>query len=191
MNKNILGGVKMKIAEKLLSLGKQARAGIKFTKPLENIIIHWIGPYPNQTVSAPWNWWENGSNGGGTQASAHFIIKDSDIMQCVPLDEIAWHSGDSRNYNSIGIEIIPMNINGEFSKMSIDTLYSLVKYIRKVTGKYLRLERHYDGTQKKDCPLFYTPVSKIVSGNTGGYGLDGQRRWEELKSFLNDWDQSS
>jgi N-acetylmuramoyl-L-alanine amidase len=176
----------MKITQKLLSLGKLARSGIKFEKPLEKIIIHWIGPYHSQSVFMPWNWWENGGNGKGIQASAHFIIKDTDIIQCVPLDEIAWHSGDSRNYNSIGIEVIPMNENGEFSKMSIDTLYSLVKYIREKTGINLQLERHYDGIQKKDCPLFYTPLSKIVNKNADGHDLDGWQRWEELKSFLND-----
>jgi N-acetylmuramoyl-L-alanine amidase len=176
----------MEITQKLLSLGKQARPGIKFIKPLEKIIIHWIGPFPNQIVSIPRNWWENGSDGKGIQASAHFIIKDADIIQCVPLNEVAWHSGDSRNYSSIGVEIIPMNINGEFSKMSIDTLYSLVNYIREKTGIYLQLERHYDGTQKKDCPLFYTPFSKIINKNADGCDLDGQQRWKELKCFLNE-----
>ena len=166
----------MKVTQKLLSLGKRARSGIKFSKLLERIVIHWIGPFPNQVVSTPWNWWENGSDGKGIQASAHFILKDADIIQCVPLNEIAWHSGDSRNQDSIGIEVIPMNVQGEFSRFTIDTLKLLVQHIRKETGKQLPLERHFDGAQKKDCPRFYTPLSEIANG---------QERWENLKLFLN------
>ena len=81
----------MRIAQKLLSAGKRARSGIKFSKPLESIVVHWIGPYPNHAVSTPWNWWENGSDGKGVQASAHFIVKDADMIQYLPLEH--WHRG--------------------------------------------------------------------------------------------------
>jgi hypothetical protein len=166
----------MKITQKLLSLGKKARGGVKFAKKLERIIIHWIGPYPNQAVSTPWQWWEKGSDGNGVQASAHFIVKNDDIIQCLPLDEVGWHSGDSRNYNSIGIEVIPKNEQGEFGSITIDALKRLVQHIRDEIGLPLPLERHFDGTQKKDCPRYYTPLSDVG---------DGQQRWEELKLFLN------
>ena len=56
------------------------------------------------------------------QASAHYIIKDNDVLQTLPLNEVGWHSGDMRNYHSIGIEVIPMNTQGEFSKDTILTL---------------------------------------------------------------------
>jgi hypothetical protein len=171
----------MEITQKLLSLGKLARGldgkPVKFTKPLKKIIIHWIGPYPNQDVITPWGWWENGSNGKGVQASAHFILKDKNVLQALPLDEVGWHSGDARNYDCIGIEVIPMNTEGEFSKTTIDTLKLLIKHIRKEIGLNLELERHYDGTQKKDCPKFYTPVTSLPES--------GQKRWEDLKVFLN------
>lgn len=180
----------MIITQKLLSLGKKARSGIKFTKKLEHIIIHWIGPYPYQVVSSPWNDWEN-RNGEGVVASAHFILKDSDLIQCVPLNEIAWHSGDDRNFNSIGIEVIPINEAGEFSKSSIDTLRSLIQHIRKETGLDLPLKRHFDGTQGKPCPLFYTKFSPVITKDANGIDVNGQRRWEDLKLFLNDWDRVS
>jgi len=187
----------MIINQKLLSLGKMARGStsnsnnpIYFTKPLEKIIIHWIGAYPNQKVNDPWDWWENGSDGKGIRASAHFIIKDETILQCIPLNEIAWHSGDDRNYNSIGIEVIPMNMDGEFSKTTIDTLRVLIQYIRDRTHLQLKLERHYDGIQKKDCPLFYTPLSNVITKDSNNINLNGQDRWKYLGLFLNDWNRN-
>jgi len=167
----------MRVTQKLLSLGKKARPGIKFTKPLDRIVVHWIGPYPNQAVVTPWHWWENGSDGHGITASAHFILKDTDLIQCLPLDEVGWHSGDARNYSSIGIEVIPKNVEGEFSMWSLDTLKKLIWHIRDEVGLKLPVERHYDGVQKKDCPRFYTP---LVEG--------GQDRWEE---FLRDVERFS
>jgi len=175
----------MKITRKLLSPGKRARAGLKISKPLERIIVHWIGPYPYQAVSAPWNWWENGSDGKGVQASAHFIVKDDDAIQCIPLDEIAWHSGDGRNYTGIGIEVIPVNEEGEFGGLTTDTLKCLIRHIRRETGLDLSIERHYDGVQKKDCPRFYTPVTGLVGVDGRVVNPEGgQERWEKLKSFL-------
>jgi hypothetical protein len=181
----------MKIAQKFLTLGKPARPGIKFIHPLERIIIHWIGPYPGQALTTPWNCWENENpvtgklDGTGKQASAHCIVKDYDFIQCIPFYEVAWHSGDLRNYDSIGIEVIPMNIEGEFSKASIDSLKLLIQYIRKETRSALPLKRHFDGTQGKPCPLFYTEFSTVTTKDKFGNDINGQGRWENLKLYLN------
>jgi len=175
----------MKITLKLLSLGKRARSGIIISRRLERIIIHWIGPYPGQAVSTPWNHWENGKDGKGVEASAHFVLKDADVIQCLPMNEPGWHSGDARNYCSIGIEVIPMNTKGEFSALTIATLKELIRHIRQETGLNLPIERHYDGVQKKDCPRFYTPVIDLVGVDgrvTNPAG--GEERWEALKSYL-------
>jgi len=182
----------MKITEHLLSLGKMARGDtsntnkpLLFTRTLEKIIIHWIGPYPHHTPAGVRNWWENGSDGRGVRASAHFIIKDGEVLQCLPLNETGWHSGDTRNHSSIGIEVIPMNKMGEFSETTQNTLKELVAYIRKETGKELELERHFDGVQKKDCPRFYTPITSILDGDRVFNPEGGQERWENLINFLN------
>jgi hypothetical protein len=159
---------------------------VYFSKPLENIIIHWIGPYPHHTPEGVRAWWENGNDGKGVQSSAHFIIWEDIILQTLPLNEVGWHSGDSRNYNSIGIEVIPMNTMGEFSQRTIETLKELVQHIRKQTGKNLILQRHYDGAQKKDCPRYYTPITSLLDGGGRVYNpIGGEERWEELKKYLN------
>jgi len=171
----------MKITQQFLSLGKKARGrfgnAVLFTASVDTIVIHWIGPYPNQTVGVPWNWWENGPDKAGVQASAHFIIKGADVLQALPLDEVGWHSGDSRNYHAIGIEVIPMNDDGEFAQDTVETLKELVAHIRR-TYPRARLERHYDGTQKKDCPKWYTPLARD--------GKEGDERWIALRNYLDD-----
>jgi N-acetylmuramoyl-L-alanine amidase CwlA len=100
------------------------------------------------------------------QASAHYIVKDNNVLQCIPTGEVAWHCGSKGNYTSIGIEVIPMNVAGEFSIKSIDSLHELLAILPRVT-----LKRHYDWT-KKDCPLYYTPLAPDGKGD---------ERWENLK----------
>ena len=190
----------MRIKQMYLSLGKLARGDPKDTsKPLyfptgryntdrklEKIIIHWVGPFPHHTPEGVRQWWENGSDGLGVRASAHYIIKDENVIQTLPLEEIGRHSGDERNYYSIGVEVVPMNVAGEFSRQSISSLKELTRRIRFETGLDLKLERHFDGTQKKDCPRFYTPVVSLLDG--GGRTANpegGNSRWEELKRFIN------
>jgi hypothetical protein len=176
------------ITERLLSLGKRARGlngkPVIFTQPVDRIIIHWIGPFSNQVVSSPWNWWENGSDGRGVQASAHFIVKDREVLQALPLNEVGWHSGDARNRHSIGIEVIPQHNDGSFSEPTKEKLKELIAYIRK-TYPEAKLERHFDGVQKKDCPRFYTNVTAMGDGrlpNPAG----GEERWIELRNYLDD-----
>ena len=171
----------MKITQQFLSLGKKARGrfgnAVLFTAPVDAIVIHWIGPYPGQSVYAPWYWWEDGTNGDGIQDSAHFIVKGKDVLQALPLNEVGWHSGDSRNYHSVGIEVIPMDADGEFAQDTAETLKELVAHIRR-TYPCARLERHFDGAQKKDCPKWYTPLALD--------GKEGDERWIALRNYLDD-----
>jgi N-acetylmuramoyl-L-alanine amidase CwlA len=154
------------IEQDFIPRGKPARPGYRLVNPT-TITIHWVGPYPNQTPEIVRNWWTNGSNGMGIEASAHFIVKDNRIMQCIPTAEIAYHAGPKANFSSFGIEVIPANVDGKFSDTSIDTLIYCISTLPK-----LPLKRHYDWTQK-DCPLYYTPFSK-----------DGNKYWRELVAAI-------
>jgi hypothetical protein len=180
----------MVIRQNFLSLGRRARGQVRdttqpqfFKGPLERIIIHWNGPFPNQTPDIVRDWFEKG-NGGGVQASYHFVLKDKDVLQLMPLNEVAWHSGDMRNWDSIGICVIPENVEGKFSKESEETLRLLVRHVREATGLNLPLKRHFDGMQGKPCPLYYTTASGVVSKDSDGGERNGQERWEDLKQFI-------
>lgn len=157
---------------------------VHFRGRVEKIIIHWIGPYL-QRITTPRDWWENGSDGRGVQASAHFIVKDEDVLQALPLNEVGWHSGDNRNHNSIGIEVCPMNVAGQFSEVTIKTLRELIKHIQITHPSARTIERHFDGVQGKDCPRYYTPVTSLLDG--GGRVANpegGNERWIELRNIL-------
>lgn len=54
--------------------------------------------------------------GNPTQTSYHFVIDDHEIIQMIPLDEVAWHAGDSNgpgNMRSIAAEHC-INSDGDF-----------------------------------------------------------------------------
>lgn len=113
---------------------------------LSAITIHWIGPFPGQTPEHVRNYWIN----SGGDASAHYIVKDDEVLQCWPENKIAWHAGcRAGNLTSIGIEVIPCNIQGRFSERTIKTLKELLDTLPK-----LPLVRHFDWTGK-DCPKYY------------------------------------
>jgi hypothetical protein len=177
------------LIEQYLSLGKLARGlegkPVLFMREVDRILIHWIGPYSKQTVYSPWYWWEDGSNGQGVQASAHLVVKDTDVLQALPFNEVGWHSGDTRNRHAIGIEVIPVSDMGDFSQTTIKTLRECVKLIRQTHPNAKIIERHFDGTQGKDCPRYYTPVTNLVGVDRRIENPEGGNdRWEMLRKYL-------
>lgn len=152
----------MNLIEKFFEPDTNQRPGIKMGL-VTTITIHWIGPYPKQTIYDPYNWWLKEA----LDASAHYIVKDDDVLYCIPVQEVAWHCGSKGNYSSIGIEVVPQSEKGEFGDKTIATLKELLGTLPK-----LPLLRHYDWT-KKDCPLYYTPLV-----------IDGDKHWLELKEKL-------
>jgi N-acetylmuramoyl-L-alanine amidase len=152
------------LKEKLIPIDLKCRPGIILSE-VKSITIHWIGPFPNQTCNIVRGYWVDNN----LEASAHYIIKNEDIMQTIPDEEVAWHCGSRGNYSSIGIEVIPMDKNGQFSAASIATLRELV-WAKEWQNKIFM--RHYDWT-KKDCPKYYTP---LIDG--------GDDHWKELINEL-------
>lgn len=164
----------MTVEQLYLPEGALGRPGLPIkTGIATSITIHWIGPYPKQSVYDPRVWWLKGPDGKGITASAHYIVKDTKVLQCIPYNEIAYHAGCREGNNtSLGIEVIPTNKDGLFDDITITTLKELITDIRKDHGN-LDLVRHYDWT-KKDCPRWYTL-----------FVTDGDKHWQELKEYLN------
>lgn len=133
--------------KKLIPETAKCYTGKKFPEPPSCITIHWIGPYPGQTPDIVRNYWID----SGNEASAHFIVKGDKVLQCVETTDIAWHAGCSiGNATSIGIEVCPCNVDGEFDTETIETLKELLDF--KLPP--LPLIRHYDWTGK-NCPKYY------------------------------------
>lgn len=137
----------MKIIEKFIPEDTKCDSKIKFPEGQPSVItLHWIGPYPGQTPDIVRDYWIN----SGKEPSAHFIVKDDTVMQCWPLDKVAWHAGcRAGNLTSIGIEVVPCNVQGRFSEKTIATLKELLDTLPRMP-----IIRHFDWTGK-DCPRYY------------------------------------
>jgi len=156
----------MIIKQNFLPKEHVARPGLPLNNPT-SVTIHCIGPYPGQAVDTIHTWWLKASDKSVIE-SAHFVLKDTKVVQYIPEQEIAYHCGDRKgNSSSLSIMIIPMNIAGQFSQDSIDTLRKLLAKLPK-----LPIKRHYDWN-KQYCPSWYTAVT-----------MYGDAHWIELLKEL-------
>ena len=137
--------------------------------PLEKIngvVIHYTAN-PGSDAAGNRNYFEGLKDSKITKASSHFIIGlDGTIIQCLPLEEIAYASNE-RNVDTIAIECCHPDETGKFTKKTYNSLIKLTAWL---CGRYnLKKEdiiRHYDVTGK-DCPRYY---------------VANEDKWEELKN---------
>lgn len=114
------------------------------------ITIHNTGN-PASSAANERAWLTNPTN--ARQASFHIVVDEREAIECLPLTENAWHSGDgsgakSGNRTSIGVEICE---SGNYAK-TLDNAASLVASMLKERGWGVdRLRRHYDWSGKI-CP---------------------------------------
>ncbi len=141
------------IIEDFLTINDYSRPGEEL-KSVNNIFVHYTA---NSGTSAAQNrsYFENLGITGETSASAHFIIGyDGEIIQCIPLDEIAY-AVMQRNYDSISIECCYLDEDGKFTEATYQSLIQLSAWLLKeykLAPEDMR--RHYDEGGKK-CPLYY------------------------------------
>ncbi len=131
-------------------------------RKLKGIVAHWTA---NESRGANANANRNYFNTADRYASAHYIIDDHSIVQCVPDHEVAYHVGGryykptgeqirenglTPNYFLIGFEMC-VNRDGNWDK----TYQHSVELARHLLNKYNftvnELFRHYDITGKL-CP---------------------------------------
>lgn len=114
------------------------------------ITIHNTGN-PASSAANERAWLTNPTN--ARQASFHIVVDEKEAVECLPLTENAWHSGDgsaakSGNRTSIGVEICE---SGNYAK-TLDNAAGLVASMLKERGWGVdRLRRHYDWSGKI-CP---------------------------------------
>lgn len=124
------------------------RPGIPLTAT--TITIHNTGN-PSSSAANECAWLTNPSN--KRQASFHIAIDDHEAVECIPLNENAWHSGDgskagSGNRSSIAIEICE---SGDYAKTLKDAAVLVAGMLRERGWGVDRLRRHYDWSGKI-CP---------------------------------------
>lgn len=158
------------MTEDFLTVNPYSRPGEKL-ESVHNIFVHYTA---NKGTSAAQNrsYFENLGITGETSASAHFIIGyEGEIVQCVPLNEIAY-AVMGRNYDSISIECCYQDADGEFTYA---TYQSLIRLCAWLLNEYdlspSDMRRHYDEGGKK-CPLYF---------------VEHEGAWEQFIKDLSDY----
>ena len=141
------------IEEDFLTVNDYSRPGTKLDA-VNGVVVHYVGN-PGTTARQNHSYFQNLSSTGETYASSHFLIGlEGEIIQNVPLDEVAYCSSQ-RNSDTISIECCHPDSGGAFTRETYDSLVRLVRWLM----EYYELDssqviRHYDVTGK-ECPLYY------------------------------------
>lgn len=120
------------------------------------IVVHYTAS-PNGTAKSVSNYFKTSA----VKSSAHYVVDDNSIYQCVEENRGAWHAGNSfYNKHSIGIEICckktntsTLNATDSDWYFTNNTLNNVLDLIWDLQKRYpnAKIIRHYDVT-KKICP---------------------------------------
>ena len=141
------------IVQDFLPINEYSRPGIKLSE-INGIVVHNTGN-PGTTAEQNRSYFKSLAETKETYASSHFVIGiDGKIIQCVPLDEIAYCS-NQRNDDTISIECCHSDDTGQFSQATLDALIRLLNWLIKTydLGRNDIL-RHYD-VIGKECPYYF------------------------------------
>jgi N-acetylmuramoyl-L-alanine amidase len=175
----------LNINSKYLSINKYTRDG-RLLNGVLGIVMHYPGK-ANQTARGIWNYWESEATKGKLgYTSAHYVIDlDGTILQCIPLNERAYHCGTSKkdpvskkvytdkgrelfgkycsfpnlspNQVTIGIEICHTDNDGNYNNKTILSAIDLVSYL---CGFFQlstnRITTHNEIVGWKECPKLWT-----------------------------------
>ena len=143
----------------------------KKLKKVKGIVIHYTAN-PGSAAEANRNYFESRkdeADADENKVSSHFIIGlDGTVIQCIPLDEIAYASNE-RNKDTISIECCHPDKSGKFTKETYDSLIDLCAWLcDEYEIEKEDIIRHYDVTGKM-CPLYY---------------VEKEEKWEVLKDSI-------
>lgn len=130
-----------------LSTANNRRPGYAMTPT--TITIHNTGN-PISSARNERNWLTNPSN--HITASYHIVIDEHEAIECLPLNEVAWHAGDGGsgpgNRTSIGIEICE---SGNYDKTLDHAALLVAKMLKERGWGVEQLRKHFDWSGKI-CP---------------------------------------
>ena len=157
------------VTVELLPVNPYSRPGIPLEQ-VNGIVIHYVGN-PGTTAAQNHSYFENLAQTGETYASSHFLVGlEGEVIQNVPLDEIAYCS-NQRNEDTISIECCHPDDSGEFNQATYDSLVRLTRWLMESYDLDTdQVIRHYDVTGKI-CPKSF---------------VDNPEEWEQ---FLKDLEQ--
>lgn len=141
------------VERQLLPINEYSRPGEKLTA-VNGVVVHYTGN-PGTTAQQNRSYFAGLAQSGETFASSNFVIGlEGEILECVPLDEVAYASSQ-RNYDTLSIEVCHPDDTGEFTQASYDALVKLVQWLVDTYDlERDQILRHYDVTGK-ECPRYY------------------------------------
>lgn len=141
------------IVRDILPVNEYSRPGTKLDQ-VNGVVVHYTGN-PGTTAEQNRSYFGNLATTHETYASSHFVIGiDGAVIQCVPLDEVAYCSSN-RNHDTIAIECCHTDESGAFSPETLDSLKRLLDWlIETYPLERTDILRHYDVTGK-ECPYYY------------------------------------
>ena len=143
------------VAEEFLPVNRWSRPGVPLEE-INGVVIHYVGN-PATTAEANRNYFASLASGTeNTFASSHFIVGlEGEVLQCIPLTEIAYASND-RNGDTVAIEVCHPDETGEFSRETYEQVVQLTAWLCHTFALDPETDviRHYDVTGKI-CPRYY------------------------------------
>ena len=155
------------VQEELLTPNEYSRPGLAM-EPITGVVIHYVGNPGTEGISNR-NFFESLKDNHETSVSSHFVIGlRGEIIQCVPLNEVAY-ANRGRNFDTISIECCHPDEEGKFNEETYESLVQLAAYLLNTydLGEDALL-RHYEVTGKI-CPRYY---------------VDHPEAWETLKDDI-------
>ncbi|MBQ8639833.1 MAG: N-acetylmuramoyl-L-alanine amidase [Lachnospiraceae bacterium] len=144
------------------------------------IAIHWVGN-PATTAINNRNYFDHLGDPedpayGKTHASAQFVIGlNGEIIQCMPLNELAYAVGDAYNPYTLSIEVCHPDWDGKFTDVTYQSLVKLTAWLMQQFNLDIdSVLRHYDCTEK-ECPKYY---------------VTNPQAWEQLKQDIVNYSNS-
>ena len=143
------------VEQDFLTVNEWSRPGTEL-EHINGVVIHYVGN-PGTTARANRNYFESLSSGAeGTYASSHFVVGlEGEVIQCVPLTEVAYAS-NQRNDDTLSIEVCHPDETGAFSPVTYDRVVELTAWlcVQFKLDPETGVIRHYDVTGK-ECPRYY------------------------------------
>lgn len=133
---------------------------------LTGIVVHYVGN-PGTTAEQNRSYFAGLAKSHETYASSHFLVGlEGEVLLCVPPGEVAYCS-NSRNGDTLSIEVCHPDDTGRFTQASYDSLVRLLNWLL----EYYDLApedviRHYDVTGKL-CPKYYVEHPEAWEGLLG------------------------
>ena len=159
------------LKEDILKKCHSKRPGGNYKKT--SITIHSTGNV-NSTAMNERAWLDNPTN--KRDASWHYVVGEGIVIQAIPENEEAWHSGTTEgNRYSIGVEFIE---SGDREKV-LETAAEFVSDLLKKYGWNVdKLKKHYDWTGK-DCPRILINSAYVKGGMNWNWFVNKVKEYME------------